>query len=142
MNETLLRRVGMALGMWRFLRYQSQLCRWFPLTIARGDERTTSSERESARWLGKIRLAGGTHHALFVPPGSYAIYRFTAPPRSRFVAWCGVSSTDLPDTTAIEFVATVRSNRASRELTAKLRVTVDLPRRHSRWRKLVLELQN
>src|SRR5215216_2705671 len=70
MNQTFFRRVGMALGMWRFLRYQSQLCRWFPLTIAPDNERAGGNELEVARWLGKIQIAGRAHHALFVPPGS------------------------------------------------------------------------
>ena len=141
MNQTFIRRAGMAVGMWRLLRYPSQLCRWLPLSIAAANEHTSANDVEAARWLGSIRIGGRAHHALFVPPGCHATYRFVAPPRSRLVAWCGLAD-GLPNASGIEFVATVRSDRTSLERTARLRVTPDRAAGDRRWRKLVLELEN
>jgi glycosyltransferase involved in cell wall biosynthesis len=135
MNQILVRRMSMALGLWRLLRYQSHICRWLPLTIA-------PPKVDAARWLGNIRLGGRAHHALFVAPEHHATYRFVAPPRCRVVAWCGLASAGLADTHMIEFVATVQSNRSSRELTKRLRMNVGRTSRARRWRKLVLDLQN
>ncbi len=140
MNQTFVRRAGMVSGMWRLLRYQSQLCRWLPLTIAPDNERTTGNE--AARWLGNIRLGGRSHHALFVPPGCHASYRFVAPAHSRLVVWCGVVPDGLADADGIEFVATVRREEAAEDLTARLRMTPDGAPGDRRWRKLVLDLQN
>jgi GT2 family glycosyltransferase len=141
MNQNFVQRAGMALDMWRLLRYQTRLCRWFPLTIAPGGEDTTS-QINSARWLGSIRIGRRGHHALFVPPGHRAVYRLVAPPGSRLVAWCGVSCEDWRNQTGIAFVATVRGDRASPEMTARLEVTAGRTARDCRWRKLVLDLQN
>src|SRR4051794_25054125 len=115
MNRAFVHRASMALGIWRLLRYRSRLCRWFPFTVAPGHDHTPASKGESARWMGKIRIGRRGHHALFVPLGHQAVYRFLAPPRSRLVAWCGVSSDESRYANGIEFVATVRSDRASPE---------------------------
>jgi glycosyltransferase involved in cell wall biosynthesis len=141
MNQTFVRRAGMALGIWNLWRYQWQPCRWLPLTIAPGHEHTSGNEREAARWLGTIRIGGSARHALFVPPGCHAAYRLVAPPHSRVVAWCGVGSDGLPDANGIEFVATVRREQAPRDLTARLRVPAGRTG-DRRWRKLVIELRN
>jgi O-antigen biosynthesis protein len=142
MIQTLLRRVGMVLKMRRLLRYQSQLCRWFPLTTAAGNEHTPDSGFAAARWLGNIRIGRRSHHALFVPPGCHAVYRLAAPPGSRLVAWFGLSPDALPDPNGVEFVATVRTGGASPELTAKLHVTPSANPTDCRWHKLVLDIQN
>jgi GT2 family glycosyltransferase len=142
MNQTFVRRAGMAIGMWRLWRYPSQLCRWLPLTVAQGDERAPSVEGQTARWIGNTRIGGRSHHALFIPPGSHAAYRFVAPPRSRVVAWCALAPATLPeDAQGIEFVATVRRPHES-DLSARVRVHPGGAGRERRWRKLVLELQN
>ena len=123
MNQTFVRRVGMALGMWRLIRYQSQLCRWMSIAVVDGKGDEQANEVEAARWLGSIRIGRRTHHALFVPPAFQAAYRFVAPPRSRLVAWCGLVSDGLPDGESVEFVATIRNHRTGRELTASVRLT-------------------
>jgi GT2 family glycosyltransferase len=142
MNQTFIRRARMGLGVWRLLRYQSQLCRWLPLTIAPANEHTPANEGEATRWLGNTRLGGQSHHALFVPPGRRATYRLVAPPRSRFVAWCGLASGGSADTGGIEFVATAHRDGVSPDLAARLRMTPGLAPDDRRWRRLVLDLQN
>jgi GT2 family glycosyltransferase len=142
MNETLFRRVGMALKMRRLLRYQSQLCRWFPLTIAADNDHTPGRDFEVARWIGNTRIGRRSHHALFVPAGRHAVYRLAAPPHSRLVAWFGLSPDAPPDPNGIEFVATVRAGGASPELTARLHLTPPATARNCRWHKLVLDIQN
>jgi O-antigen biosynthesis protein len=142
MNETFVRRARMAVRVWRLLRYQSQPCRWLPLTIAPRGEHTRPNEGETVRWLGNTRIGARSHHALLVPPGCHATYRVVAPPRSRLVAWCGLAAAEPGTATAIEFVATVHRDRVSPDLTARLRMPTDGGPRDRRWRKLVLDLQN
>ena len=139
MKATFVRRAGMAAGMWRLFRYQSQLCRWLPLNVidVGADASTKTVE---ARWLGKIRVGTHAHHALFVPPGLEATYGFMAPPRSRLVAWCALA--DDGSDGSVEFVATVRNDQRGQERTAKLRLTPSRQAANHRWYKLVLELQN
>ena len=135
MNQTFVRRAAMGSGLWRLFRYQSQPCRWLPLTIAPDNERTPGHDLDAARWLGNVRIGGRGHHALFVPPGCHALYRFVAPPHSRVVVWCGVVSDGLVDPHGIEFVAAVRREQASQDLAVKLRVTPDPSSADHRWRK-------
>ncbi len=142
MNHTLVRRTGMALGMWRLLRYQLQLCRWLPVTAVRANDHAPANEADAVRWLGNVRIGKHAHHALFVPPGFQAAYRFEAPPRSSLVAWCGVVSDELPQKNGVEFVARVRRDHSPQELTARLRLSPGSASGDSRWRKLVLDLQN
>src|SRR5436190_16690244 len=142
MNQSFVRRAGMALGLWRLLRYQSRLCRWLPITVAHAREQIPANEVGAARWLGNIRIGRCSHHALFIPPGFHTTYRFVAPPHSRLVAWCGIASDGLPDGHGVEFVATARNEGSPRELTARLRLTPGRAPGDRRWRKLVLELQN
>ena len=142
MNQTFVRRVGMALGMWRLIRYQSQLCRWMSIAAVDGKGDEQANEVEAPRWLGSIRIGRRTHHALFVPPAFQAAYRFVAPPGSRLVAWCGLVSDGLPDGESVEFVATIRNHRTGRELTASVRLTQGRAPEERRWHKLVLELEN
>lgn len=142
MNQTFVRRLGMAFGMWRLIRSQSQLCRWMPTTVVDDKGQEQANEVEAPRWLGSIRIGRRVHHALFVPPALEAAYRFVAPPRSRLVAWCGLVSDGLPDGESVEFVATIRNHRTRRELTASVRVTQGLAPEERRWHKLVLELEN
>jgi len=139
MNQTHLRRLHMALGMWRLVRYQSQLCRWMSIAVVDPTHPVHGSEVEAARWLGTIRIGKQAHHALFVPPQFEALYKFVAPPRSRLVAWCGLMPAALEDGGPVEFVATVRGRRKSRELTASVQLTGG---EDQRWHKLVLELGN
>jgi glycosyltransferase involved in cell wall biosynthesis len=142
MNQTFVRRVRMALGVWRLVRYQSQLCRWMPIAVADDTGQVPANEVEAARWVGSIRLGRQTHHALFVPPASHAAYRHVAPPRSRLVAWCGLMPDGLPEGASVEFVATIHDYGASPERTARLRLTQGRAPEDRRWHRLVLELQN
>ncbi len=140
MNQTLVRRLGMARGAWHLLRYQSQLCRWSSIPV---DERNPVGADQVPRWLGNIRIGGRSHHALFCPPAGRVAYRFWAPTGARIVAWCGL----LPDTPtrdkgAAEFVVTVRTVGSSSETIGRLRLDPNGSARHRGWRKLVLELRN
>src|SRR4051812_41244714 len=108
MNQTFVRRAGMAAGMWRLLRYQSQLCRSLPVAVVHRNGHAPANEAEPVCWLGNIRIGKRAHHSLLVPPAFEATYRFVAPPRSRLVAWCGIVSDGLPDGNGVEFIATVR----------------------------------
>jgi glycosyltransferase involved in cell wall biosynthesis len=137
MNPIHLRRLQMAFGLFRLVRHQSHLCRWMPISVL--DAGQGEGDEAGARWLGSIRLGRRTHHALFVPPQFQAAYRFIAPPRSRVVAWCGLMPDGLPDGGRVEFVATIRHPRTSRELTATLQLS---PGEDQRWHRLVLELGN
>ncbi len=141
MNQTLVRRAGMALGLWRLWRYQWQSCESLPLTVA-ASEPARANAADTARWVGRIRIGDRAHHALFVPPGCYAAYRFVAPPHSRVVAWCGASSAGLPAANGIEFVATVHGEQASQDLTATWRLPAGSISGDRGWRKLVIELRN
>jgi len=133
----------MALDLWRLLRYQSQLCRWLPINVIDVGADASASNVE-AGWLGKIRVGRCAHHALLVPPGLQARYRFVAPPYSRLVAWCGLLSDESQETNDVdvEFVATVRTDQHVQERTAQLRLQPNREAADRRWRKLVLELQN
>jgi GT2 family glycosyltransferase len=141
MNQMFLRRAGMAVDMWRLFRYQSQLCRWLPIDVA--DVGTdVSTNAVDAGWRGRIRFGRCAHHALLVPPGLQARYRFVAPPYSRFVAWCGLASDESGYRNDVEFVATVRTEQPVRERIARLRLRPNREPADCHWRKLVLELQN
>jgi len=142
MNQTFVRRARMAVSVWRLSRYQSQPCLSLPLTIAGCDDQRRANDGETARWLGNTPLGGRSRHALFIPPGCHATYRFVAPPGSRFVAWCGVATAESAKASAIEFVATVHGDRVSPHLSATVRLAPDQAPQDRCWRKLVLDLQN
>ena len=139
-KQTLLRRAGLALDMWHLFRRQSQLCRWLQLTVSDAGAEAPANKVE-ARWLGKIRIGTCAHHALLVPFGSQAAYRFVAPPRSRLVAWCALAGGGSQHGN-VEFVATVRNRQQGQERAARLRLSPSQEGADRRWHKLVLELEN
>ena len=138
MNQTLIRRVGMAFGIWTLLRYKTRLCRWS--SIGEDDGSGTFDALEAPRWLGKVRIGRGTHHALLCPPSRPMVYRFLAPPRTKIVAWCALHPLERSSRGA-EFCISVRTDGSTRHLTERLRL--DPERKRDRgWRQLVLALDN
>jgi GT2 family glycosyltransferase len=140
MNQTLVRRVGMALGIWTLLRRKTRLCRWS--SIGENDGGAQGADVSTApRWLGQVRIGRHTHHALFCPPSRSIVYRFLAPPRSRIVAWCGVHPVDRHSAGA-EFSISVRIDGSTRQAMECLRLDPERTAADRTWRKLVLELHN
>jgi hypothetical protein len=134
MNQTLVRRVGMALGMWTLLRYKTRLCRWS--SIGEDDGSATFNALEAPRWLGNIRFGRDSHHALFCPPSRPVVYRFLAPPRTRIEAWCAVHALEGRSRGA-EFCISVRPDGSTHHLTERLCLDPEVRRRDRRWRQLV-----
>jgi O-antigen biosynthesis protein len=139
MNQTLVRRVHMILGLWTLLRYQTRLFRWS--AISEADGLGTSVDFEAPRWLGRVRIGRRTHHALFCPPSRPMVYRFLAPPRTKIAAWCALHPLDRCSRGA-EFCISVRTDGSTHQLTERLRMDPERTRGDRLWRRLVLDLHN
>src|SRR4051812_8790980 len=144
MNQTLVRRARLVLGMWRLLRVQSRLCRWsHGVGVSAGGGAADGAPL--GRWMGKIRIGNRSEHALFCPPSMQAIYRLPAPPRTRVAAWCGLlpGTSDTSESAGeAEFEIRVRSEGRSGEWVARLRMDPRQSAGYPGWTRLVLDLHN
>ena len=120
MSQLTRRRIGLALGLWRLLRYQSSLCRYFPVVQRQRDPAGVAA---TARWLGLVRVGNRSHHALLCPPSAEFTCRLLAAPRSRVEAWCGfLPGGSVRSRRTVEFVITARVEGLARPLTRRLRL--------------------
>ena len=142
MNQTFVRRVGMALGMWRLMRYQSQLCRWMPITVVDDEGHAQANEVEAARWLGSIRIGRRTHHAPLCSAGVSGCLPFRGASafqagglvraRARWIARRGERRVRRHNPQPSNVTRTDR----------QVRLTQGRASEDRRWHRLVLELEN